>query len=32
MGLGRRGVEFQEERTEWRLPGYLYADDLALCG
>ena len=21
-----------EERREWRLPGLLYADDLALCG
>ena len=28
----RRGVRFQEEGREWRLPGFLYADDLVLCG
>ena len=28
----RRGVRFLEEWGEWRLPGRLYADDLALCG
>ena len=22
---------FQEEEREWRVPGLLYADDLALC-
>ena len=31
MGMGRRRVRFQEEGREWRLPGLLYADDLALC-
>ena len=30
MGMGRRGVRFQEERRV--LPGLLYADDLGLCG
>ena len=32
MGMGRRGVKFQEEGREWRLPGLMYADDLVLCG
>ena len=32
IGMGRRGVIFQEEGREWRLPGFLYADDLVLCG
>ena len=32
MEMGRRGVRFQEDRREWRLPSLLYADDLALCG
>ena len=32
MGMGRRGVRFQKEGREWRLPGLLYADDLVLCG
>ena len=32
MGMGRRGVRFQEEGREWRLPGLLYADDMVLCG
>ena len=32
MGMGRRGIKFQEEGREWRLPGILYADDLVLCG
>ena len=27
MGMGRRGVRFQEGRA-WILPGLLYADDL----
>ena len=31
-GMGRKGVRFQEERREWRLPCLLYADDLVLCG
>ena len=31
MGMGRRGVRFQEGR-EWRLPSLLYAYDLVLCG
>ena len=32
MGMGRRGVRFQEEGREWRLLGILYADYLVLCG
>ena len=32
IGMGRRGVRFQEEGRECRLPGLLYADDLVLCG
>ena len=32
MGIRRRGVGFQEEGRKWRLPGLLYADDLALYG
>ena len=32
MGMGRRGVSFLEGGKKWRLPGLLYADDLALCG
>ena len=32
MEMGRRGVRFQEEGREWRLPGLLYADNLVLCG
>ena len=32
MGMGRRGVRFQEEKRECRLPGLLCADDLVLCG
>ena len=32
MGIGRKGVRFQEEGREWRLPDLLYADDLVLCG
>ena len=32
IGMGRRGVKFQEEEREWILPGLLYADDLVLCG
>ena len=31
LGMGGRGVRFQEEGREWRLPGLLYADDLVLC-
>ena len=27
MGIRRRGVRFQEEGREWRLSGFLYADD-----
>ena len=27
MGLGRKGVRFQEDRREWRLAGLLYADE-----
>ena len=32
IGMGRRGVSFLEDGREWRLPGYLYADNLVLCG
>ena len=32
MGMGRKGVKFQEEGREWRLPDLLYVDDLVLCG
>ena len=32
MGMGRRGVKFQEEGRKWRLTGLMYADDLDLCG
>ena len=32
MGMGRKGVRFQEEGKKWRLPGLLYGDDLVLCG
>ena len=32
MGMGKRGVRFQKEGKEWRLPGHLGADDLVLCG
>ena len=28
MGMGRRGVKFQEKRREWGLPSLFYADDL----
>ena len=31
MGMGRRGVKFQDEGRERRLAGLLYADDLVLC-
>ena len=30
MGMGRRGVRFEEEGRQWRLPGVLYTDDLVL--
>ena len=32
MGMGRRGVRFLKDGKEWRLPSFLYADDLVLCG
>ena len=32
MGTVRRGVRFQKERREWKLPGILYEDDMVLCG
>ena len=32
IAMERRGVRFQGEGGEWRLPGLLYADDLVLCG
>ena len=31
-GMVRKGVKFQEEGREWRVPGILIADDLVLCG
>ena len=30
--MGKRGVRFQEEGREWRLPDLLYAADLVLYG
>ena len=27
IGMGKRGMRFQDEGREWRLPGLLYADD-----
>ena len=32
LGVGRRGVRLLEEMREWRLPGFLYVDDLILNG
>ena len=32
MGRGRSRVRFLEEGREWKLPCFLYADDLILCG
>ena len=34
IGMGKKGVRFQEEGSEWRwrLPGLLYGNDLVLCG
>ena len=32
MWTGRRRVRFQKEGREWRFPGFLYGDDLVLCG
>ena len=32
MGMGRMGVRFMKEERKWRLLGFLYADDLVLCG
>ena len=32
MRMGRMGVRFLEDGREWKLPGFLYADDLVLCG
>ena len=31
IGMGRKGVRFEEEGKEWRLSGLLYANDLVLC-
>ena len=31
MGMEKRGVRFQVEGREWKLPGLLYVDDLVLC-
>ena len=30
MGIRKKGVRFEEEGREWKLPGILYADDLVL--
>ena len=27
----KKGVRFQEDKREWRLPSLFYADDLVLC-
>ena len=32
MEMRSRGVRFLEDGREWRLPGLLCADELALCG
>ena len=32
MGMERMGMRFMEKRREWRLPSFLYADVLVLCG
>ena len=32
MRIGRMGAKFLEEGREWRLPGFLYGDELVLCG
>ena len=32
MGMGRRGVRFLEDETEWRLLGLSYAVDFVLGG
>ena len=32
MGMRMKGVSFLEDWREWRFPGLLYADDMALCG
>ena len=32
MRMERRGMRFEEEGREWRLPGLLYVDDLVLRG
>ena len=32
IGLGRMGVRLLEEEREWRLPGFLYVDELVLWG
>ena len=29
--MGRMGLKFSEGRREWRFPGLLCANDLALC-
>ena len=31
MEIGRMGLRFLEEGSEWRLPRILYTDDLILC-
>ena len=31
MRIERMGLRFMEEGREWRLPGFLYADNLFFC-
>ena len=32
MGMGKMRVRFSEEGREWKLLGFLFVDDLYLCG
>ena len=32
IGMRRRRVRFLKDGREWRLPGFLYADDLVIWG
>ena len=32
MEMERREVSFMEDGRGWKFPGFLYADDLVLCG
>ena len=31
MKMEKKGVRFQEEEREWRLPDLLYGDELVMC-